>query len=179
MYTACFVLLPAHCSKINCIAPAMPSGLLVCLSTDPRVQDLHPQGATPAFAAPDVLRFLQKQHEGAELNQSGQVPVNGPSLDWWSVGVVLFFLLTGELPFNDEGPTVSKAPLNVPSHCRAQWEDYECVLEWQQIWVSTCSVPSDGLLRTCNKQTPFTGVAMCTLAIHADMSCVSHDENHC
>ncbi len=96
MYTACFVSLPTHCSKINCvrhIALAMPSGLLICLSADPRVQDLHPQGATPAFAAPEVLRFLQKQHEGAELNQWGKVPVNGPSSDWWSVGVVLFFLL--------------------------------------------------------------------------------------
>ena len=90
-------------------------------------------------------------------------------------GGLLGWCCSSFLPFSDEGPIVSKAPLNVSSHCRPQWEDYQCVLEWQEIWVSICSVSSDGLLCTCNKQTPLTGVAVCTLAIQADMSCVSHD----
>jgi len=70
--------------------------------------------------------------------------------------VVLFSLLTGEMPFSDEGPIVREAPVTVPSECRAQWEDYQCVLEEQQIWVSICSDSSDGLLCTYNRQTPPT-----------------------
>jgi len=131
------------------------------------------------YAAPEVLRFLQQQHEGREWGKWSRTLVNGPSADWWSVGVVLFSLLTGELPFSDEGPTEREAPVNVPSHCRAQWEDYQCVLEEQQIWVSICSDSSDGLLCTCNRHTPPTVVPMCSLTISADMSCVSHDEKHC
>ncbi len=109
----------------------------MCSSADPIVQDLHPQGATPTYAAPEVLRSLQQQYEGVDWDDT---LVNGPSADWWSVGVVLFSFLTGKLPFSDEqSPTVREAPVNVPSQCRAQWEDYQCVLEGQQTWVSICS----------------------------------------
>ena len=111
--------------------------MLLCLSADLTVLDLHPQGATPAYAAPEVLRSLQQQYEGAKWDDT---LVNGPSADWWSVGVVLFSLLTEEMPLSDEqSPTAREAPVTVPSHCRAQWEDHQCVLEGQQTWVSIYS----------------------------------------
>jgi len=85
--------------------------LLLCPSADPTVLDLHPQGATPAYAAPEVLRSLQQQYEGAEWDDT---LVNGPSADWWSVGVVLFSLLTGDMPFSDErSPSAREAPVTV------------------------------------------------------------------
>ncbi len=129
------------------------------------VSDVRPEGATPAYAPPEVLRSLQQQYEGAEWDDA---LVNGPSADWWSVGVVLFFLLTGDLPFSDEGPVVKEAPVTVPSHCRAQWQDYQRVLEEQQIWVSVCSDSSDGMLCTYNRHRPHLPL-MCSTTISADM----------
>ena len=127
--------------SVRRIVQAMPSALLACLSADPMVPDVRPEGATPAYAPPEVLRSLQQQYVVAEWDDA---LVNGPSADWWSVGVVLFSLLTGELPFSDEGPTTREAPVSLPSHCRAQWQDSPRVLEEQQIWVSICSDSSDG-----------------------------------
>ena len=98
--------------------------------------DVAPQGATAAYAAPEVLRSLQMQFEGAPSTQAG-VPLNGPSADWWSTGMVLYEVLTGDLPFCGRScSTPKQAPENVPHRCKAQWEDYERVRQLQQTWVS-------------------------------------------
>ena len=108
----------------------------LCLHADPKVLDLSPQGATLAYAAPEVLRCLQLQQEGTA--DAAHALINGPSADWWSVGVVLYELLTGERPCDNQPcSSVNKAPDNVPSHGKAQWEDYECVLTCHRTWVST------------------------------------------
>ncbi|DBB00900.1 TPA: hypothetical protein ACH3X1_000817 [Trebouxia sp. C0004] len=44
----------------------LDSGFAQLCRADPTVLDLHPQGATPTYAAPEVLRSLQQQYEGAE-----------------------------------------------------------------------------------------------------------------
>ncbi|KAL0038928.1 hypothetical protein WJX77_002166 [Trebouxia sp. C0004] len=46
----------------------LDSGFAQLCRADPTVLDLHPQGATPTYAAPEVLRSLQQQYEGADAN---------------------------------------------------------------------------------------------------------------
>ena len=94
---------------------------------------LIPQGATPAYAAPELLRSLQLQCEGAGPADPGLL-IDGFAADYWAVGIVLFELLTGELPF--PGKTATEAPECLDSLCKEQWEDYEGVLQAQQSWVS-------------------------------------------
>jgi len=65
---------------------------VLCLSADVTVLDVNPQGATPAYAAPELLRSLQLQCQGAGPADPGLL-INGPSADWWAVGIVLFELL--------------------------------------------------------------------------------------
>ncbi len=97
-----------------------------------------PQGATSAYAAPEVLRSLQYQFEGSPYWEDG-VEINGPSADFWAVGMVLYELLTGELPFDSRNSCAAReAPAYVYSRCRSQWEDYVSVLDLQQTWVSHC-----------------------------------------
>ncbi len=106
------------------------------LVADPKVLDVVPQGATAAYAAPEVLRSLQLQFEWAHDSETG-VRINGPSADFWAVGMVLYELLTGEVPFDGkDSSVVTEAPTDVPSKSKDQWEDYESVLDLQRSWVS-------------------------------------------
>lgn len=59
---------------------------------------------TPDYIAPEVLRGIS---------------INNPSLDWWSLGVMMFEFLTGVPPFNDD--TVEKVFENILER-RIPWD---------------------------------------------------------
>ncbi|DBA75319.1 TPA: hypothetical protein ACH3X1_010591 [Trebouxia sp. C0004] len=94
-------------------------------------------GATPVYAAPELLRSLQLQFEDFDLAEPG-LWTNGPSADWWAVGIVLFELLTGEVPFC--GKAATKASENIDSLCKEEWEDHEGVLQAHQSWMQACEL---------------------------------------
>ena len=106
------------------------------------VADLHsssvvPQGTTPAYGAPEILRSLQKQYEQQGLLRvcSG-IAINGPAADYWGAGIVVYKFLTGHLPFDcKDSLTASKAPTYVLSRHQPYWEAYESILHLQQTWV--------------------------------------------
>ncbi len=121
------------CTKLKSHHLCQAHSKILFLSADLTVLDVNPHGATPAYAAPELLRSLQLQCQGAGPAEPGLL-INGPSADWWAVGIVLFELLTGELPFR--GKAATKAPEYINSLCKEQWEDYEGVLQAHQSWVS-------------------------------------------
>ena len=60
---------------------------------------------TPDYIAPEVL-------EGEGLQN--------PVIDWWSIGIILFEMLIGKPPFNDD--TVEKTFDNIKNH-RIPWDE--------------------------------------------------------
>ena len=88
--------------------------------------DVIPHGATVPYAAPELLRSLRMQCEGAFMYRVG---INGPSADFWAIGVVLYELLTGELPFTGKGYIAAQVPESVPPHLKPDWESYSCMLQ--------------------------------------------------
>ena len=117
------------CTKLKSHHLCKDHSKVLFLSADVTLLDVNPHGAKPAYAAPELLRSLQLQCQGAGPAHPGLL-INGPSADWWAVGVVLFELLTGEMPFR--GKAATKAPECIVSHCKKQWEDYEDVLQGHQ-----------------------------------------------
>ncbi len=88
--------------------------------------DVMPQGATTAYAAPEVLYSLQLQFDPHVRHDQVQeyLWINGASADWWSLGAVLFELLTEELPFKAAEGSRADTCMSVSSHYRHPWEDY-------------------------------------------------------
>lgn len=74
------------------------------------MRDVLPSAATAAYAAPELLLPLLLQLEGAD-DDDAYVRVNGPAADMWLIGVVMYHLLTAELPFQ---PDASSKPRQAP-----------------------------------------------------------------
>ena len=100
-----------------------------CGNAGPFAKDIAPQGATLVYAAPEVLQFLQLHHERAGSDDVGTY-IDGPAADFWSVGILLFELLTGEVPFDSKDSLAAgSTPARVRSGHESRWAGYEAMLQ--------------------------------------------------
>ena len=100
-----------------------------------RTKDVKPTGATTSYAAPELLRSLQRQWEGAEDDEEF-VMINGPAADIWSFACVCYEMLTGDLPFLPDQTPATCAPAVVVEEVQPTWEEYETIIKCHKLWVS-------------------------------------------
>lgn len=102
-----------------------------------KITDVRPAGATTTYASPEQLRSLQAQFEGHEDHED--ILINGPASDTFSLGVVLYEMLTGELPFVVKKEHIEEGltPDSVPQQFVETWDEYDAMLRVQDDWVST------------------------------------------
>ena len=67
-----------------------------CMSADIGTKDVVPAGSSLPYAAPEVLHALKLATQVPERSEK----VNGAAADMWSSGCTLYYVLTGDLPFD-------------------------------------------------------------------------------
>ena len=109
--------------------------------TDERMKyvlNTNPYGCSIYFSPSEQLRSYQLFQEGYDTHP--EMMINGPAADFWAAGVVLFQLLTGELPFMYETVALlPKAPESVEEDSRLKWQQYETMRELHHQWVIICT----------------------------------------
>ena len=120
------------------------------------VRDTDPVGCNCLFSPAEQLRSYQLRLEGHRSRDThSDIKINGPAADFWASGVVLFELLTGDLPFVLVSKTkrllmslvgkkvLPMAPPTVHLEDQQQWQELEAMRLLHHQWVSMHCLPAE------------------------------------